>query len=175
VGQAAHVDVVRRVRGGRMHDGRVWLRRGGWRSHERSDGCQGADGVGGWWLHRERGRGRGRGGWRGAGGEGRGVRVSRGRGASGHRRDLHRQSLPPHPPRVVRHGDMEGGDERRRGDSEGSVKGGEEGDVHDRGRGGGWVGGLWVIRDSSRCIGERMERYAATLPRPKAYRPCGHR
>jgi hypothetical protein len=31
------------------------------------------------------------------------------------------------------------------------------------------------IRDSSRCIGERMEGYAATLPRPKAYRPCGHR
>jgi hypothetical protein len=30
---------------------------------------------------------------------------------------------------------MDGGDERRRGDSEGSVECGEEGGVHDRGRG----------------------------------------
>ena len=36
---------------------------------------------------------------------------------------------------VVRDGDMDGGDERRGGESEGSVEGGEEGDVHE-GRGG---------------------------------------
>ena len=52
---------------------------------------------------------------------------------SGELRYLHRQSLPPQPMSVVRDGDMDGGDERRRGDSEGSVEGGEEGDVHDRG------------------------------------------
>ena len=51
----------------------------------------------------------------------------------------HRQSLPPQPVSVVRDGDMDRGDERRGGDSEGSVEGGEEGDVHDRGRGGGVV------------------------------------
>jgi hypothetical protein len=51
---------------------------------------------------------------------------------------------------VVQDGDMDGGDERRRGDSEGSVECGEEGGVHDRGRGYRLGGleqgyGLWVM------------------------------
>ena len=74
------------------------------------------------------------------------MESSRGRGAREgwserrHLRYLHRHALLPHPMSVVPHGDMEGGDERRRGDGEGSMEGGEEGGVHEGG-GGGRVGG----------------------------------